>query len=77
MTDSTYSKIDTTFGELTAKSDEKGDVIFKDQADNVVKLQKGYYIIKETKAPTGFKKNVADWKIAVSYTHLRAHETTE
>ena len=65
MTDSTYSKIDTTFGELTAKSDEKGDVIFKDQADNVVKLQKGYYIIKETKAPTGFKKNVADWKIEV------------
>lgn len=65
MTDSTYSKIDTSFGELTATSDEKGDVIFKDQADNVVKLQKGYYIIKETKAPTGFKRNVADWKIEV------------
>ena len=65
MTDSTYSKIDTSFGELTATSDEHGDVIFKDQADNVVKLQKGYYIIKETKAPTGFKKNVADWKIEV------------
>ena len=65
MTDSTYSKIDTTFGELTATSDEKGDVIFTDQAGNVVKLQKGHYIIKETKAPTGYKINVADWKIEV------------
>lgn len=65
MTDSTYSKIDTSFGELKATSDEHGDVIFKDQANNVVKLQKGYYIIKETKAPTGYKINVADWKIEV------------
>ena len=65
MTDSTYSKIDSGFGELTETSDKNGDVIFKDQAGNVVKLQKGYYIIKETKAPTGFKRNVADWKIEV------------
>ena len=65
MTDKTYSKVDTSFGELTAKSDEKGDVIFKDQAGNVVKLQKGYYVLRETKAPTGFKKSEADWKIEV------------
>lgn len=65
MTDKTYSKVDTSFGELTATSDEKGDVIFKDAGKNVVKLQKGYYVVRETKAPTGYKKSTADWKIEV------------
>ena len=65
MTDSTYSTKDTSFGTLTATSDKNGDVIFTDQAGNVVKLQKGYYVVRETKAPTGFKRNVADWKIEV------------
>ena len=65
MTDSTYSKVDTSFGELTATSNEKGDVTFKDQAGNEVKLQKGHYVLRETKAPTGYKKNTADWKIEV------------
>ncbi|WP_297688288.1 SpaA isopeptide-forming pilin-related protein [uncultured Anaerococcus sp.] len=65
MTDSTYSKEDTGFGELTASSNEKGDVIFKNGAGNVVKLQKGYYVLRETKAPTGHKKSTADWKIEV------------
>ena len=65
MTDSTYSKIDTGFGTLIATSDEKGDVVFKNGAGNVVKLQKGYYVVKETKAPTGYKKSTADWKIEV------------
>ncbi|WP_234025843.1 SpaA isopeptide-forming pilin-related protein [Anaerococcus sp. Marseille-P3915] len=65
MTDSTYQKEDTGFGVLTATSDEKGDVTFKDQAGNEVKLQKGYYVLKETEAPTGYKKSTADWKIEV------------
>lgn len=65
MTDSTYSKVDTGFGILTATSDDKGNVTFTDAGGNEVKLQKGYYIIKETKAPTGYKKNAADWKIEV------------
>ena len=65
MTDKTYLKVDTSFGELTATSDEKGDVIFKNGAGNVVKLQKGYYVLRETKAPTGYKKSTADWKIEV------------
>ncbi|WP_454206032.1 SpaA isopeptide-forming pilin-related protein [Peptoniphilus sp. Marseille-Q6390] len=65
MTDNTYSNIDTEFGTLTATSDEKGDVIFKNGAGNVVKLQKGYYVLRETKAPTGYKKSTADWKIEV------------
>ena len=65
MTDETYSKVDTSFGELTATSNEEGDVTFKDQAGNDIKLQKGHYILRETKAPTGFKKSEADWKIEV------------
>lgn len=65
MTDSTYSKIDSSFGELTATSDKDGNVIFKDNGGNEVKLQKGYYVIRETKAPTGYKKSTADWKIEV------------
>ncbi|MCW6677610.1 SpaA isopeptide-forming pilin-related protein [Anaerococcus sp. NML200574] len=65
MEDATYSTIDKGFGTLTATSDEKGDVIFKDQAGNDIKLQKGYYVLKETTAPTGYKKSTADWKIEV------------
>ena len=65
MTGSTYAKEDTSFGVLTATSDDKGNVIFKDAGGNEVKLQKGYYVLRETKAPTGFKKSTADWKIEV------------
>ncbi|MCW6700550.1 SpaA isopeptide-forming pilin-related protein [Anaerococcus sp. NML200537] len=65
MKDATYSEIDTSFGTLTATSNEKGDVIFKDAGGNEVKLQKGYYVLKENKAPTGYKKSTADWKIEV------------
>lgn len=65
MTDSTYAKEDSSFGTLTATSDKNGDVIFKDQAGNEVKLQKGHYVLRETKAPTGYKKSTADWKIEV------------
>ena len=65
MTDNTYSTRETSFGELTATSNEKGDVIFKDAGGNEVKLQKGYYVLRETKAPTGYKMSTADWKIEV------------
>ena len=65
MTDSTYAKEDSSFGTLTATSGKNGDVTFKDQAGNDVKLQKGYYVLRETKAPTGYKKSTADWKIEV------------
>ncbi len=65
MTDKTYGEVDKSFGKVTATSDEKGNVIFKDQAGNEVKLQKGYYVIKETKAPVGFKKITAEWKIEI------------
>ena len=65
MTDGTYQTVDKSFGTLTATSDKDGNVIFKDQSDNVVKFQKGYYVIKETKAPTGYKRITAEWKIEV------------
>ena len=65
MTDKTYEKVEESFGTLTATSDKDGNVIFKDQSDNVVKFQKGYYVIKETKAPVGYKRVTAEWKIEV------------
>lgn len=65
MTDNTYEKVEESFGTLTATSDKDGNVIFKDQSDNVVKFQKGYYVIKETKAPLGYKRVTAEWKIEV------------
>ncbi len=65
MTDETYEKVEESFGTLTATSDKDGNVIFKDQSDNVVKFQKGYYVIKETKAPVGYKRVTAEWKIEV------------
>lgn len=65
MTDGTYQTVDKSFGTLTATSDKDGNVIFKDQSDNVVKFQKGYYVIKETKAPVGYKRVTAEWKIEV------------
>lgn len=65
MTDNTYEKVEESFGTLTATSDKDGNVIFKDQSGNLVKFQKGYYVIKETKAPTGYKRITAEWKIEV------------
>lgn len=65
MTDNTYEKVEESFGTLTATSDKDGNVIFKDQSDNVVKFQTGYYVIKETKAPVGYKRVTAEWKIEV------------
>lgn len=65
MKDKDYKEVDSSFGEITATSDEKGNVTFKDQAGNEVKLKKGYYLLKETKAPEGYKKFSSDWKIEV------------
>lgn len=63
--DGSFDKEDTTFTPINAKSDENGQVTFKDQAGNDVKLQEGFYKLKETKAPVGYKKITADWKIEV------------
>ena len=63
--DKTFTQVDTTFTGLTATSDEKGNVVFKDKQDNIVKLNTGYYILEETKSPVGYKKAAAPWKLQV------------
>ena len=63
-TDGTFTKLDETFTDLTATSDEKGNVVFKD-GGQTVKLNTGYYILEETKSPVGYKKQAAPWKLQV------------
>ena len=63
--DNTFTEVDGTFTGLTATSDEKGNVVFKDTQGNTVKLNTGYYILEETKSPVGYKKQAAPWKLQV------------
>lgn len=64
-TDNTFTEVDGKFTGLTATSDEKGNVVFKDKDDKIVKLNTGYYILEETKSPVGYKKQAAPWKLQV------------
>lgn len=64
-TDDDYTVDDTSFGTVIGVSDEKGNVRFEDENDNPVKLQVGKYLLTETKAPAGFKKPPAPWKLEV------------
>ncbi|WP_282929447.1 SpaA isopeptide-forming pilin-related protein [Anaerococcus sp. Marseille-Q7828] len=63
--DNTYKELDGKFTKATGTSDENGLVQFKDENGNVVSLPKGHYIITETKAPEGYKKAQAPWKLEV------------
>ncbi|MFR8506143.1 MAG: SpaA isopeptide-forming pilin-related protein [Peptoniphilus sp.] len=63
-TDKTYEAFDDNFGTITALSNEKGEVVFKQNGKNVV-LPKGYYLLEEIQAPLGYKKPQAPWKIEV------------
>lgn len=63
-TDKTFTKVEDTFKELTAISDDQGNVVFKDKG-NTVKLRTGYYMLEETKSPVGYKKQAAPWKLQV------------
>lgn len=73
MTDATYETADTTFTTVTATAEGKdaydvdeGKVTFRDDSTGeIVKLSKGYYLLEETEAPTGFKKAPAPWKIEI------------
>ena len=65
MTDDTYEKVDTTFTEVTGEADSEGNVIFKDKTGNIVKLKKGYYVLKETESPKGYKPATSDRKMEV------------
>src|SRR5699024_8891410 len=65
MTDDTYETVDTSFKEVTGEADAEGNVIVKDKTGNTVKLKKGYYILKETESPKGYKLATSDWKVEV------------
>ena len=68
MTDDTYKTVDTSFTEVTGEADKDGNVIFKDKTGNTVKLKKGYYVLKETDSPKGYKEATTDWKLEVKDT---------
>ena len=67
MTDNTYeTKVeDSEFAPITAVSDENGKVEFL-RDGQPVKLEKGYYQLKETEAPLGYKKIPAPWNLEVT-----------
>lgn len=50
---------------ITGVSGEDGNVKFVDKDGNPARLQPGYYVMRETKAPQGYKNITADWKIRV------------
>ena len=51
---------------VTAKSDEKGKVVFTDASGAEVLLKKGSYRLTEITPPKGYKKPPAPWKIVVN-----------
>lgn len=63
-TDANYENPDAGFI-VKASADEKGNIVFKDQTDAPIKLEKGHYIIVEEAPPDGYKKAPAPWKIEV------------
>ena len=63
--DETFTEVDETFTGITATSDAKGNVVFKDKEEKIVKLNTGYYKLEETKSPVGYKKQAAPWKLQV------------
>lgn len=65
MTNEKYDTVDDTFQVLKGTSDANGNVIFKDEEGNVVKLGKGYYVMTEEKSPDGYKRITAPWKMEV------------
>ena len=65
MTNDKYDTVDENFKVLKGTSDKNGNVTFKDEDGNVVKLKKGYYVMTEEKSPDGYKRIVAPWKMEV------------
>ena len=65
MTDGKYTTVDSKFKALTGTSGKDGNVTFKDEDGNVVKLKKGYYVMTEEKSPDGYKRITAPWKMEV------------
>lgn len=66
-TDATYEKVEETFETYTAKSNgNDGSIVFVDKATGKpLRLEVGHYLLEETKAPIGYQKQSAPWKIEV------------
>ena len=66
-TDDKYTTVDTTFKAINGISGKDGKLVFKDKEDNeqTLALQPGYYLLEETESPSGYKKAQAPWKIHV------------
>ena len=66
-TDKNYENPEATFGPYTAKSNENdGSIVFVDKATGEpLRLEVGHYLLEETKAPVGYQKQSAPWKIEV------------
>ena len=66
-TDENYTTKDSTFEEIEGISSSDGKLVFKDKKgdEKTLALQPGYYVLEETKSPSGYKKAQAPWKIHV------------
>lgn len=57
---------DADFGDLKLKSRENdGKLVKEDNPKDPLRLETGYYLLTEEKAPTGYKQITAEWKIEV------------
>ena len=66
-TDENYTTEDTTFTKIKGISSSDGKLVFTDKNDKeqTLALQPGYYVLEETESPSGYKKAQAPWKIHV------------
>lgn len=66
-TEEDYKTKDPNFPTIKATSGKDGGLVYKDSEGKVVdlRLREGYYVLTEDKAPDGYKKIVAPWKIHV------------
>ena len=65
-TDENYENPEGTFGPYKATSNENdGSIVFVDAQGKPLRLEVGHYLLEETKAPTGYQKQSAPWKIEV------------
>lgn len=66
-TDENYKTEDTTFEKIEGISGKDGKLVFTDKngKEQTLALQPGYYVLEETKSPSGYKKAQAPWKIHV------------
>lgn len=66
-TDENYKTEDPTFPKKEGISGIDGKLVFTDKngKEQTLALQPGYYVLEETKSPSGYKKAQAPWKIHV------------